>query len=40
MVMTVADQSHSTAVEIMQIKLNIPIRNEYFTVSFLETGRL
>ena len=40
MVMTDAKGNHRTLLEILQIRIDIPINPNYFTVSFLETGRL
>ncbi len=38
--MTTIATNHSTRIEILQAKYNIPMNSGYFTTSFLETGRV
>ncbi len=38
--MTTLATNHSTRIEIVQAKYNIPMNSGYFTTSFLETGRV
>lgn len=38
--MTTLATNHSTRIEILQAKYNIPMNRGYFTTSFLETGRV
>lgn len=38
--MTTMATNHSTRIEILQAKYNIPMNNGYFTTTFLETGRV
>ncbi len=38
--MTTVATKHSTRIEILQAKYNIPMNRGYFTTSFLETGRV
>lgn len=38
--MTTLATNHSTKVEILQARYNIPMNSGYFTTSFLETGRM
>ena len=38
--MTTLATNHSTRIEILQAKYNIPMNSGYFTTSFLETGRV
>ncbi len=38
--MTTIATNHSTRIEILQAKYNIPMNRGYFTTSFLETGRV
>lgn len=38
--MTTHTTNHSTRIEIVQAKYNIPMNSGYFTTSFLETGRV
>lgn len=38
--MTTLASGHSTRIEILQVKYDIPIHPGYFTTTFLETGRL
>jgi outer membrane lipoprotein-sorting protein len=40
MTMQTLSTGHRTAIEILQAKFNMPLNPSYFTVSFLETGRL
>jgi hypothetical protein len=40
MTMQTLSSGHRTVVEILQAKFNMPLNPSYFTVSFLETGRL
>ena len=37
--MTTLATQHSTRVEILQAKYNVPMNSGYFTTNFLETGR-
>jgi outer membrane lipoprotein-sorting protein len=38
--MTTLGTGHSTRIEILQAKYNIPMNSKYFTTAFLETGRV
>ncbi|AEV30015.1 Protein of unknown function (DUF1329) [Sphaerochaeta pleomorpha str. Grapes] len=38
--MTTAATNHSTRIEILQAKFDIPIDSRFFTIPFMETGRL
>ncbi|WP_320129947.1 outer membrane lipoprotein-sorting protein [uncultured Sphaerochaeta sp.] len=40
LVMTSLDSQHSTRIEILQAKYDIPLNEGFFTLSFLATGRL
>ncbi len=40
MTMQTLATGHRTVIEILQAKFNMPLNSSYFTVSFLETGRL
>jgi hypothetical protein len=38
--MTTLSSGHSTKIEILQAKYDIPMKSGYFTTTFLETGRV